>query len=170
MSHITRLLKTFDYHNAHAFALSLVPSCKYGAINTLLVLSAVSVSVDKIFGLDAAVFVALLIAFMAEVVTGIWASVGVRKEKISSIKISRFTVKTCCYLIVIALTHLMATSYFDHHKYIPGWAFDWMNVFITAHITYENIVSILENLAVIDGKDKSAWIDKIQEKFNDLLK
>ena len=168
MNHLTRLLKTFDFHDATAFAQSLVPSTKYGSCAVLMIVSAVWGSLDKVFALDDFAFVALAMVFFMELLTGICAA-HIRQEAFSNVKLSRFTLKVACYLVLIAVTHLMAVSFTNHGKNVPAWAFDWLHIFLVAHIVLENIVSILENLAVIDGKDKSAWIVKIQEKFKSLI-
>lgn len=122
------------------------------------------VDVDKIFGLDNAGFIALLVVFVTELITGISAAV-IRKESISSIKLSRFGLKVACYLVLIGVSYSLAQSFAGHNKAVASWVFDWLNVFLVVQIVLENIVSILENLAVISGKDKTAWINKIQDIF-----
>jgi len=129
-----------------------------------MILSCGWVDVDKLFGLDNAGFIALLVVFVTELVTGISASV-IRKEKISSIKLSRFGLKVACYLVLIFVSYTMSVSFDAHHKAVGAWVFDWLNVFLIIQISLENIISILENLAVISGKDKTAWINKIQDIF-----
>jgi phage-related holin len=168
MNHLIRLLKTFDFHDFTAFGQSLMPSHRYGGTTVLMIVCAVWVSVDKVFGLDSGAFVALGCVFVAELVTGIVAA-HMRGETISSVKLSRFSLKVACYLVLIAVSYLMAQSFANHKQDVAGAVFDWLHIFLVAQIVLENIVSILENLAVINGKDKSAWISKIQEKFNTLL-
>lgn len=165
MSHLNRLLNTFDYPTLTAFAQSLMPSTRYHNSATLMVLAAVWVSIDKVFGLDGGAFVALAFVFVAELLTGITAA-HVRGETISSVKLSRFSLKVACYLVLIAVTYLMSISFKNHKNDVATWVFDWLHVFLVVQIVLENIVSVLENMAVINGKDKSAWINKIQEKFN----
>jgi|SRR6185437_2442237 len=168
MNHLIRVLKTFDYHDVTAFGKSLMPSCRYDGGAVLMIISAMYVSIDKFFGLDGAAFVALGFVFLVELISGIVAA-HVRKETISSAKLSRFTLKVACYLVLISVTYLMAISFANHKKDVAAWVFDWLHVFLVAQIVLENIVSILENLAVMSGKDKAAWINKIQEKFNGIL-
>lgn len=134
----------------------------------LMIISAAFVSVDKILGIDGAAFVALGLVFLLELITGIWAA-HLRGETISSLKLSRFSLKVACYLVLISATYLMANSFKSHNKDVAAWGFDWLHVFLLAQIVLENIVSILENLACINGKEKSAWIKKIQDKFNSIL-
>ncbi|MDO3641971.1 phage holin family protein [Mucilaginibacter sp. L3T2-6] len=159
-----RLLKTYDWHSAESFFHSLAPSFKYNVHIGLLIGSAVWVDVDKVFGLDNVGFVGLVAVFIMELVTGISAAI-VRKESISSVKLSRFGLKLACYLVLIGASYGLSKSFEAHKKTVAAWAFDWLNVFLIVQIALENIISILENLAVISGKDKTAWINKIQNVF-----
>ena len=134
----------------------------------LMITSAVFVSVDKVLGLDGAAFVALGFVFLFELITGVWAA-HLRGETISSLKLSRFTLKVACYLVLISATYLMAINFKNHNKDVAGWVFDWLHVFLLTQIVLENVVSILENLASINGKEKSEWIKKIQDKFNSIF-
>lgn len=166
--HLTRLFKTYDFHNALAFFESLVPSTRYGWSVLLMGCSALFSAIDKVFGLDAAAFIGLAFVFAVELISGMYAA-HIRGEAISSVKLSRFGLKVTCYLVMIASTYLMAVSFTSHKKDVPAWVFNWLNVFLVSQIVLENIISVLENLAVISGKDKSAWIIKIQEKFKALI-
>lgn len=163
-----RLLKTFDYHSISEFLLSLAPSFKYKINIGLMIISAIWVSIDKGFGLDDAAFIALLVVFVTELVSGITAS-RIRKETFSSIKLSRFTLKVACYLVLIGVTYTMNESFKAHGDFLASVIFDWMHIFLVVQIVFENMISILENVAVISGKDKSAWIVKLTEKLNTIF-
>lgn len=165
----TRLLKTFDWNSAADFGQSLAPSTRYEVTRPLLVISASWVAVDKIFGMDGAAMVALVAVFIAELVSGIAAS-RIRREPLSSMKLSRFTLKVACYLVLIAATYLLAVSYKSRGKDVLAWAIDWLNIFLVGHILQENVVSVLENISVIRGKEKDAIINRLQDKFYSLLK
>jgi len=129
-----------------------------------MIISCGFVDVDKLFGLDEGSLIALLVVFVAELVTGVSASI-IRKESISSIKLSRFGLKVSCYLVLIYVSYTMGQNFEAHKKAVGAWVFDWLNVFLIVQITLENIISILENLAVISGKEKTTWINKIQDIF-----
>lgn len=124
--------------------------------------------IDRVFGLDAYAFALLIIVFFAELSSGLIAA-HIRKEAISSMKLSRFSFKVFYYLVLIALPYVFATSFRAHDKTAAAVIFDWLHLFLVAQIVLENIISVLENLAVISGKDKTHWISKIQEKLNNLL-
>jgi phage-related holin len=165
----TRLLKTFDWHSMADFGQSLAPSHRYYITSPLLIVSASWVAIDKVFGIDAAAFIALFIVFVFELLSGIYAA-RIRREALSSMKLSRFTLKLACYLVLISVTYLMANSFKNHGKDVPAWAFDWLHVFLVGHIVLENVVSILENVATISGKEKDAIVTRLQDKFYSLLK
>ncbi|MGB4774091.1 MAG: phage holin family protein [Daejeonella sp.] len=165
---IQKLLKTFDYNSWTELAQSLVPSSKYHLSVVSMIISALAVSVDKIFGLDGLAFSALLIVFVTELISGIGAS-NIRGDQISSMKLSRFTFKVFYYLVLIAVPYLMSNSFKNHSKDLAAIIFDWLHIFLVVQIVLENMISILENLAVISGKDKTHWINKIQTKINTLL-
>lgn len=165
-----RLLKTYGYDSMAQFGESLAPSLKYAGITALSTsISAISVSVDRIFGLDAFAFLALIMVLAAELASGLTAS-RVRREDISSMKLSRFAFKVFYYLVLIAVPYLFATSFKSHGKDMAAVVFDWMHIFLTVQIVLENMVSILENMAVISGKPKTHIINKLQDKIDNFLK
>lgn len=160
-NYFSRLLKTFDYHSHLSFFQSLVPSHKYNLTIVPAAISVLYAPIDKIFGLDAIAFLGLLVVLFTELVSGLIAS-RIRKEQFSSMKLSRFAFKVAVYLVLIFVPHSFAVSFKNHNDDVPAWIFDWLRIFLITQIVYENIVSILENLAVITGNDKTAWINKIQ--------
>lgn len=168
-SFLSKLFATFDYHSFLEFGHSLSLTAKY---KWTLVSFGFSASifpfVDRVFGLDAAAFALLIIVMVVELTSGIYAS-SIRKEQFSSMKLSRFTFKVCIYLVLIAMPYVLSISFKDHGKTAAAFIFDWMHLFFVGQIVIENLVSIMENLAVISGKDKTHWITKIQEKFNNLI-
>lgn len=161
-------MKTYDYHSLNAFILSLAPSGKYRWTAALLIMSSIWGAVDKVFGLDQEAFLALVIIFVGELISGIWAAI-VRGDSISSVKLSRFGLKVVCYLIMIGVSYCFAQNFAVHKKYVAEWAFDWLNTVLVAQVGFENTISILENIAHINGKEKDAIVVKITEKFKNIL-
>jgi len=172
MRFIEKLLKSFDYNSLADLGFSLSPSYKYGMIPQVAGVSAVLVflekTVDTIFGLNGLSFLMLMVVFIAELFSGIKAS-QVRKEPFSSMKLSRFSFKVFYYLILIAVPYAMYQNFAIKDKGLASTVFDWLHMFLTIQIVFENIFSILENVAVISGKDKTHWITKIKKKFKDLV-
>ncbi|MDM8176849.1 phage holin family protein [Olivibacter sp. 47] len=170
MNWFERLLKTYGYESLAHVGESLAPSLKYAGFTTgSTMLSAFAVSVDRIFGLDAYAFFAFLIVLLTELISGITAS-RIRKEELSSMKFSRFLFKVFYYLVLIAVPYLFSASFKFHSKDMAAIVFDWMHVFLVIQIVLENMISILENMAVISGKPKTHIINKLTEKIENLIK
>jgi ABC-type transport system involved in multi-copper enzyme maturation permease subunit len=164
-----RLLLSYDYSTFGEFASSLTPSAKYLNITTTGgIISAIAVLINRLFGLDEFAFVALLTGFLVELGTGIAASI-INKVQIESFKLSRFSIKAVCYLLLIALPYVFSVNFEAQGKSTATAVFDWMYLFFLCHIIWELIISILENLAVINGKSKEHWIKKLQDKLYDLF-
>lgn len=169
MGFFEKILKTFAYNGWSDLASSLMPSTKYEWLTPLsLSFSSLMVLIQILFGFDALAFIALLVVMMAELSSGIIAS-RYRKEPFSSMKLSRFSFKVAYYLILIFVTNSMANSYKATDQELAATIFHWLHIFLTVQIVLENIVSILENVAVISGKDKTHWISKIQSKIENFL-
>lgn len=165
-SFIERLIATFGYESYGALGKSLAPSFKYDSIKVFsLVLSSIAVTPVKFLGMSGFAFAALLIVMVTELVSGVMAS-RVRKEEFSSMKLSRFTFKVFQYLVIIAVTYLFSQSFEARGKELAATIFDWMHIFLVVQIVQENVVSILENGAVISGKPKTHWISKLTSKIN----
>jgi len=146
--------------------LSLIPTLKYPSTHLpSVVFSIASVPLIKIFGLDELALAALCLVFLMELVSGIWAS-RKKGEPFDSWKFSRFSFKCFYYLVIIALTYLMAESFKNRDKELGVVIFDFMHLFFTVQITLENVVSIAENYSIISGKPKQHWINKLVEKVN----
>lgn len=167
-NYFLKLLATFDYSDAMEFFQSLAPSFKYKLTTATLFLSVTFPglkffpAIDRLFGLDGLAFGALLIVFITELISGIGAA-HIKGEQLSSMKLSRFSFKVFYYLVLIFVPYVMGVSFKNHHSDIAAVIFDWLHTFLVVQIVLENIISILENIAVITGKDKTAWINKIQD-------
>jgi hypothetical protein len=168
MTHATKLLKTFDFQSIRELLLSLAPSFKYRINVYVMGLTVIWIPIDKWFGLDDLAFVGLLAVFFTEVTSGIAAS-RIRKEVFSSLKLSRFGLKATCYMVLIFTSYTMYMSFKHHADDTAAVVFDWLHIFLVVHIVFENIISVLENVAVISGKDKSAWIKKAKDKLDGIF-
>lgn len=169
MSFFEKILKTFAYNSWSDLASSLMPSTKYEWLTPCsLSFSSLMVLIQILFGFDALAFIALLVVMLAELSSGIIAS-RYRKEPFSSMKLSRFSFKVAYYLVLIFVTNSMANSFKATDQSLAATIFHWMHIFLTVQIVLENVVSILENVSVISGKDKTHWISKIQSKIENFL-
>ena len=164
---INKLLAGFEYTEGE-FVYSLIPTLKYNLILVMLSISFTLSWVDKIFGLDALAVFALLLVMFIELLSGTYAS-KIKKEAFSSRRLGRFTFKAACYMVLIAIPYLFYGSYTAHGNTLAAGFFEWLHVFLVVQIVIENIISILENIAVIQGKPKTHWIDKIRGKVDSSL-
>ena len=165
-----RIIQGFGWEGWSDFLSSLNPSLKYSGMSMLTVLvGSLSSYVLRVFGLDAFAFICLLLVFGLELFSGLWAAIK-QKETIQSYKLSRFLFKVTYYVALIAITQLMYHNYSHTGPAVAASVFHYMHVFVVIHIVLENIVSISENLAVINGKEKSHWIKALQVKINKMLK
>lgn len=162
------MLVKYGYPSGYDFLISLVPTIKYDVLGQALIVSSLSVGILSIFGLGEMAIGFLLLVFLIEVVTGIWASKK-RGEDFKSEKFSRFTLKSFFYLSIIAICYQMSISYESRGKDLGVIIFDFMHLFFTAQIVLEIIVSISENYSVITGKPKQHWINTMVDRVNKLL-
>lgn len=169
MNHINKLLKTFEYESWSDLTSSLFPSIKYNISAVVLSTSALSVATYKIFGLNILATIAFVLVLTMEVISGIIAS-KVAGISVSSTKSSRFSLKMACYLIMLFVSNSFAESFNVKGSNVGYWFFDWLHLFLAVHIATENIISIGENLGVINGKGKTYWISQIQDKVNELFR
>ena len=167
-----KLLKSFHYDTWLDLVQSLFPSTRYN-----LTIASASFStalafgdgiIQKFFGLDSYAFIALVLILVVELASGITASMH-RKEALESSKLRRFLFRLFYYMVLIAVPYLLAPSFLANKKATGAWALDLLHSAIVLQIVFENTISILENMSVIDGKDKTQLITKLKEKFTNLL-
>lgn len=163
-----RLLQSFEYNTVDEWLYSLFPSAKYELTYLVASLSLLAGGIEFLFGFGSFSAIALFIAMIFETASGIKAS-AIRKEDFSSAKLSRFTFKTAGYFIVIAISHLFAQDKLAAGDLAAGMAFKLMYHYLVFHVVGEYVTSILENLAVIDGKKKTYLIKKITSKIQSLF-
>ena len=149
----TRFVATYGYDSPKEFFLSVAPSFKYNLQFPAISFSAVTAVVSEWIGITP--FLAM--AMRASKVQGIG---------FESFRFSRCIIKLCIWLTIIYITHsfyleskagaeesfvmLLATLFFSIVK-----------VFVMTWFCVEHVTSILENLAVIDGKPKDALIKQV---------
>jgi len=165
---INNLLAGFEYDGIGSFMWSLCPTIKYDMAFLMVFLSVPLALVEQVFGLDYMAVGGLLLVMLLELASGTYAS-HISKQEFSSRKLSRFTFKSACYLVLISVPYLFYTSFNRHGSTLAASIFEWLHLFLVVQIVLENIFSILENMAVIQGKPKTFWIDKIKGKINGMV-
>lgn len=162
----TEQLHHMGYCDMDAFVRSLAPSLKYpGMTITTFIASSFTVPLIKIFGLNDLAFLGLLITFALELLTGRWAAKA-RNEEIVSSKGIRFSFKVAFYLAIIFMSYQLAQSYSELDNSVGKVLFDYAHLFFVAEITYENWISIKENIGDVKGSD---WLDRFKEKIKEKL-
>jgi hypothetical protein len=147
--------------------LSFIPSMFYKITLPVLSISAIINTFSLYLGIKAATLIALLMALVVELVSGIYTSVMVRHEPIESGKLSRFMFKLLILLMLIYITQSFKAEYQGN---IQAQLFDWLNGFVVVYSLFEIVISILENYAEIIGKPKDYFTSIIIDKLKDLWK
>ena len=162
---ITKFVGTYGYDSLKEFFLSVAPSFKYNLQLPAISFSAITAVVSEWIGITPLLAMAMLIAIVSEMWTGIKAS-KIQGIGFESFRFSRCIIKLCIWLTIIYITHsfyleskagaedsfimLLATLFFSIVK-----------VFVMTWFCVEHVTSILENLAVIDGKPKDTLIKQV---------
>jgi len=168
MDILTKILKGFEFQGIGDFLCSLAPSLKYTDMTFLTVMaSSLGLCIDVYFGMTGIAMFAFVLVMVGELVTGVWASV-VKSRPFESHRLSRFSLKMACYLLILFVSYQMSISYQEHDVGLARDIFQWLHVYLVVHFVVENIISILENMGTITGKGKQFWIRRIQEKVNEL--
>lgn len=167
----SKYLSTYGYESISDFLLSVAPSFKYGLQVPAISLSAVAAFVTQWLGLSPFLAVAMLVAIATEMRTGIRAS---RRQGIpfESFRFSRCIIKLGIWLAIIYIVHafykecLMQEEFIYHT--IGAFFFSVVKFFVMTWFCVEHLTSILENLAVIDGKPKDELINKVSDLWGEV--
>lgn len=168
LASIQRFLATYGWASNKEFMLSLFPSAKYGTMGGTISFAAVSAFFVQYLGISPALIPALVVIIATELWTGIRAS-RKRKEDFESRKFSRFVIKFCVWMVLFYTTHSFMNEYRSQETLVQILSFTFFEVlksFLMSLFVVENATSILENLAVLDGKPKATYVNKLKELFN----
>lgn len=165
---ITKILAGFEYYSVSDFIQSLLPTLKYQTLLMTFTASALVSFVETVFGITWMAFISFFLVMVFELLSGTYAS-NIQGIPFSSSKLSRFTFKVACYMVLISVPYIFYINYKTQGNVTASFIFEWLHIFLVVQIIIENILSIIENIAVIQGKPKSFWVDKIKEKVNAIL-
>lgn len=161
---LQKLLNTYDFNSVREFGLSLCPSFKYNLQLPSFSISAVLAVLSKYLGFGPVIVLAMVVAVLVETVSGIAASKKLGKP-FESFRFSRCVLKVFIWFTLV----FIANAFSLELQGGAGWLdkigvvfFDIIRLLILAYFVIEYVVSILENLAVIDGKPKTQFIETIQ--------
>jgi uncharacterized membrane protein len=165
---------SYGYDDMLALVHSICPTLKYTAPSNSITLSTILGCICALCGFWPILAIAMVLVLLLEVMTGLKAS-NKRGEKFESAKFSRFILKLCIWFILFVSCQMFAlfSRMYGGDNYvwiIGGWFFDVLTVILMMAFVVENVTSILENLASIEGKDKSHYIELIKEAMNIAVK
>lgn len=166
---LENILQAYDYQSSTEFLHSLFPSIKLEGSWFVILVGLLTLVADKVMGVDTLALGAMVAMMGLELWTGI-AAAHIRKETITSKKLSRFGIKVACYFILMSVPYLFSQSFLSRGNALGAGIFDWLHTFLVVQIILEYLISILENLAVIQGKPKDHWITSIKEIITNKLK
>lgn len=169
---LNRFLSTYGFEGVRGFLISLFPSFKYGTEPHTLTFSAVLAVICEFLGISPFLVLVMFVAVIVETLTGIRASQkqGMRFE---SFKFSRCIIKVFIWVFLFFFLHSFAKDMQfrgDDWIYRCGvYFFEVMNVMTMIYFVIEYLTSILENLAVLDGKPKETLIVAITDVFKSMV-
>ena len=157
MEFLNKFLISYGYDSGRALMQSVFPSSKYIGMGHSFALSSFWGLLCSVFGVWPVLLIAMVLIMLVELVTGIVAS-RKRKEQFESAKFSRFVLFVACQMFKWFAAQYDAGSL---AWLVGAWFFDVLTVILMLAFVVENTVSILENLACIDGKDKSFYVNMV---------
>lgn len=169
---INRFLETYGFDGIKGFLLSLFPSFKYGVAGQTISVSAVLAVVSEWLGISPFLVLVMFLAVVVETWTGYKAS---KKQggHFESVKFSRCIIKVFIWVTLFFIFHSFAKdmqSHEDNWIYLSGvYAFEVLHVTTMFYFAIEYTTSILENLAVLDGKPKESLVVAIGSMFESLF-
>lgn len=167
LNSIRRFLSTYGWVSNKEFMLSLFPSAKYGMIGGSVSLSAISALFVHYLGISPALIPAIAIIIVTEIWTGIRASAKQGKA-FESFKFSRCVIKIAIWFALFHCAQSFRNEFESPSTFVEQLGFlyfDVLKLLFMILFVIENTTSIMENEAVLDGKDKSAYIECVKELF-----
>lgn len=124
--------------------------------------------VEKWFGFSAAIFLSFIILAIVELVTGLFGAKA-KGQKIESRKFGRFGLKILVWLTLMLVANSFAMSYADKLGVQAGLIyqlFSWLHGTLVVYVSFEYLISILENLAKITGKSNNRLLAFLNYKLD----
>lgn len=168
---LTRFLQTYGYDTTKDFGLSIVPSFKYGLQYASVCVSAITAIFSELTGVGPTIALAMLVAVTVEMWTGMRAS-RISGKHFESFRFSRCIIKLAIWLSIIFIVHSFYRGFSsdndDVFNLLTSMFFNVVKLFIMTSFVIEHVISILENLAIIDGKPKEALVSKLEDYWDSM--
>lgn len=166
---IKAILKGYKFENLSDVINNFFPSLKLNMTFDIISISAIIALLSDWLGIGQYSVIAICIALFAELGSGIYASLWIRKEKFESGKLGRFFFKVALLFVVLFITYSWKRDFYGK-DIIKSEFFEWVNSFIIIFSFMEILFSILENWAEIQGKQKDHYTTAIKDKLSNLFK
>lgn len=172
MNWFNQLLLSYGFSSCRDFLLSVFPSFKYGTSTISIIVSAILGLLSTWLGISPCIIMVMLAAVLVETMTGIRASKK-QGEPFESFKFSRCVIKVALWVFLFFMFHqfsLDAETKVGHWVWaLAGFLFDVLHATTMVYFVVEYGTSILENLAVLDGKPKDSLIVAITDGFKSIV-
>lgn len=165
MNKLNNIVQSFQFENCYAFVCSIFPSVKYDSTMQLILLSTSMTTVAQLMGLKTLTIIAFVVLCILELVSGVYASVFVKKEKLQSVKASRFTVKLASIMIVFFVLHSFYLEFKESNS-LASTLFEWLYLCVFCWFALEYLISVIENIGKIYGQSTNKLVIAIKSKFN----
>jgi len=132
----------------------------------LIPLAGLSSVIETVFGLQGLTILAFVTLVILELTTGLIAS-HVRGEPIISKKFGRFGLKMLVWLVLLFVINSLKKEYHDEGNFneLAAGLFTWLHGTLFIYVNLEYLISVLENLGVISGRNNDGLIKLIRDKF-----
>ncbi|NIP31188.1 MAG: hypothetical protein GTN59_11720 [Candidatus Dadabacteria bacterium] len=131
-------------------------------------IAGISSVIERFLGLQSLTILAFVVLVSIELLTGLTAA-KVSGKKIESKKFGRFGLKIFVWVSLLFILNSLKLEYSSHEDFFGDTAyglFNWLHGTLFIYINIEYLISVLENIGTISGKDNSGVIDKIKDKLN----
>ena len=161
-------MKFYGWKTVNDMVLSFAPSLKYKMTLKIMSLSTVIAYFEtSIFGFKIETFIALIILLITELLSGIYCSIKIRNEAFESSKMWRFWFKAGMFFIISYAMFQLQKEFQD--RPLLDEIFTWVYNGLLAYAILEIVISVLENYAEIQGKQKDYYSNFIKQKLNNIF-
>lgn len=164
---MNKFLLSYGYGSFSALMQSVFPTTKYLGTGHSIALSSFWGLLCSVLGIWPVLAIAMIFVMIIELVSGVVAS-HKRNEHFESAKFSRFVLKLCIWFMLFVSCQMFKwfAAQYDANSLtwlVGAWFFDVLTVILMMAFVVEHTTSILENMACIDGREKSFYINMVKQ-------
>lgn len=158
---------TFGYNSIKDFVLS---TFTLKLMPLTIPFAAISGIVEVIFGLKLLTITAFVLIMIVELISGMWLSIWVRKEKFSRRKFSRFGLKAFVWFSILFLLNQFTSEAAAKDMSVLA-VYEYLHTTFITYVSIEYALGATTNLAKVMGKESDPFYKKIMRilssKFED---